>query len=394
MDDAPVLTAEGRAFPVETRWLDRPRDRAEPARGRGGGACSTRCGETEGGVLVFLPGQARDRPDAAAAGAAACRTGWCFSRCMAGCLRRAARGAGAAGRAQAGAGDVDRRDLADHSRRAGRGGCGKGAAGPLRPGLGDDPARHRAGDEGRGRAAPRPCGAGGARLVLPALDPRRGGRDGGLPAAGDRQRRPGRPGARARGLGGGLAGGDVLPDAAAGSRLRRSAGAARRARGDRRRWAGRPSTADGWPGFRCTRGSGTCCWLRDRTAPGPLAADLAALTEARDPLRGAGADLSRRLDALRGADPALAAVRTEAKRLRALAPSGRGAGLSPGGVLSLAYPDRDRRSGGPGRRRVTCLPTARGRSCRSSTRLDRRRCWWRPTWTAIFARRRSGWRCR
>lgn len=81
---------------------------------------------------------------------------------------------------------------------------------------------------------------------------------------------------------------------------------------------------------------------------GPLAADLAALLETRDPLRAAGGrapvDLALRLEALRGgraADPAaVASVRAEAKRLRALAPPGEGAGLSPGGALSLAFPDR------------------------------------------------------
>ncbi|MBB5223117.1 ATP-dependent helicase HrpB [Amaricoccus macauensis] len=82
---------------------------------------------------------------------------------------------------------------------------------------------------------------------------------------------------------------------------------------------------------------------------GALAADLAALVEGRDPLRGEGrrppVDLALRLAALRGtraADPAaVAAIRTEAKRLRALAPKGTGTGgLSPGAVLSLAFPDR------------------------------------------------------
>jgi ATP-dependent helicase HrpB len=81
---------------------------------------------------------------------------------------------------------------------------------------------------------------------------------------------------------------------------------------------------------------------------GALAADLAALLEARDPLRGPGrrppVDLALRLDALRGraaGDPAaIAAVRTEAKRLRALAPTAAGADLAPGAALSLAFPDR------------------------------------------------------
>ncbi len=89
---------------------------------------------------------------------------------------------------------------------------------------------------------------------------------------------------------------------------------------------------------------------------GALAADLAALLQARDPLRGQGArapvDLALRLVALR--DPgaveaehavtvdrgALAALRIESSRLRTLAAGRSGPGLSPGAAASLAYPDR------------------------------------------------------
>ncbi|MCA0271668.1 MAG: ATP-dependent helicase HrpB [Proteobacteria bacterium] len=78
---------------------------------------------------------------------------------------------------------------------------------------------------------------------------------------------------------------------------------------------------------------------------GPEAATLAALLEERDPLRGAPADLMLRLDALR--DPARFAadrgivehIRTEAKRLaRMVAPvEGR---FTPAEMAALAYPDR------------------------------------------------------
>lgn len=90
---------------------------------------------------------------------------------------------------------------------------------------------------------------------------------------------------------------------------------------------------------------------------GALAANLAALVEGRDPLRAEGqrppVDLSLRLPLLR--DPsrapdraAAATVRTEAGRLRALVPAQPGPGLSPGAALSLAFPDRigQRRPGG------------------------------------------------
>ena len=96
------------------------------------------------------------------------------------------------------------------------------------------------------------------------------------------------------------------------------------------------------------------------TEPSQLAADLAALLEARDPLRGtagrAPSDLGLRLLALRDPDRteseapvrvdrgAIAALRSEGRRLMprrtADRDPGSGPDLSPGAVLSLAYPDR------------------------------------------------------
>jgi ATP-dependent helicase HrpB len=59
--DAPVVTSEGRAFPVETRWRDRPlpRDRTRDAAIAADIARAVE--ETEGGVLVFLPGEGEIR---------------------------------------------------------------------------------------------------------------------------------------------------------------------------------------------------------------------------------------------------------------------------------------------------------------------------------------------
>ena len=55
LDGAPVIEAEGRAFPVETRYLGRnPAERLEEAVA---GACLTALGEESGSILVFLPGQ-------------------------------------------------------------------------------------------------------------------------------------------------------------------------------------------------------------------------------------------------------------------------------------------------------------------------------------------------
>ncbi|MHA3915990.1 ATP-dependent helicase HrpB [Halovulum sp. GXIMD14793] len=59
--DAPIVTSEGRSFGIETRWLDRP---ASGLSGRGvyeaavADLVETALAETEGGVLVFLPGRA------------------------------------------------------------------------------------------------------------------------------------------------------------------------------------------------------------------------------------------------------------------------------------------------------------------------------------------------
>ncbi|WP_334065059.1 ATP-dependent helicase HrpB [Limimaricola cinnabarinus] len=58
---APVVVSEGRSFPVETRWLDRPL----PARARLEAEVADLVGraarETEGSILVFLPGEGEIR---------------------------------------------------------------------------------------------------------------------------------------------------------------------------------------------------------------------------------------------------------------------------------------------------------------------------------------------
>ena len=61
MGDAPVVTSEGRAFPVETRWLPRPPDASLRLEALVAGAVRAALEETEGGVLVFLPGEGEIR---------------------------------------------------------------------------------------------------------------------------------------------------------------------------------------------------------------------------------------------------------------------------------------------------------------------------------------------
>ncbi len=56
LNDAPVVTSEGRAFPVEIRWISHPLRRSELLETA---AASIRdaLDETDGGILVFLPGE-------------------------------------------------------------------------------------------------------------------------------------------------------------------------------------------------------------------------------------------------------------------------------------------------------------------------------------------------
>jgi ATP-dependent helicase HrpB len=61
MGDAPIVTSMGRAFPVETRWLPRPPDASLRPEAVVAGAVRAALEETEGGVLVFLPGEGEIR---------------------------------------------------------------------------------------------------------------------------------------------------------------------------------------------------------------------------------------------------------------------------------------------------------------------------------------------
>src|SRR6056297_3371680 len=61
MGGVPVITSEGRSYPVETRWLDRPlpkQSRFDPALAD---LVARAVAETDGGVLVFLPGEGEIR---------------------------------------------------------------------------------------------------------------------------------------------------------------------------------------------------------------------------------------------------------------------------------------------------------------------------------------------
>ncbi|MEC8195158.1 MAG: ATP-dependent helicase HrpB, partial [Pseudomonadota bacterium] len=61
MGNAPMIASKGRAYPVETRWLDKPlpkNTRLEEATAR---LITQAVNETDGGVLVFLPGEGEIR---------------------------------------------------------------------------------------------------------------------------------------------------------------------------------------------------------------------------------------------------------------------------------------------------------------------------------------------
>jgi ATP-dependent helicase HrpB len=61
MGDAPRITSEGRAFPVETRWLARSPDASLRYPAMMAGLVVQALDETAGGVLVFLPGEGEIR---------------------------------------------------------------------------------------------------------------------------------------------------------------------------------------------------------------------------------------------------------------------------------------------------------------------------------------------
>jgi len=65
LDAAPVLGSEGRAYPVETRWLARPVAAGMRLEAATAGLVAEALAETSGGVLVFLPGEAEIRRVAA-----------------------------------------------------------------------------------------------------------------------------------------------------------------------------------------------------------------------------------------------------------------------------------------------------------------------------------------
>jgi ATP-dependent helicase HrpB len=61
MGDAPIVTSEGRAYPVETRWLEQPVTRGTRIESVMADIILSASSETEGGILAFFPGEGEIR---------------------------------------------------------------------------------------------------------------------------------------------------------------------------------------------------------------------------------------------------------------------------------------------------------------------------------------------
>jgi ATP-dependent helicase HrpB len=334
MGDAPMITAEGRAFPVETRWLPRPVDASLRFEAAMAGLIRQAVEEVpEGGVLAFLPGEGEiRRVEAALQGLPGCTIRPLFGAMDFAAQRAALAPAegrkivlatsiaetsltlpdirvvvdgGRARRARFDPGSgmsrlvTERVTRAEAEQRRGR--AGRVAAGVC----------YRLwtkGEEGALAAFPPPEMA-AADLAPLALELAQWGSDA-LPFL---TPPPAGPLAEARALLQGLG-------ALEGSRITDHG----------RALAALP--------------------LHPRIAhmlavAGPGAATLAALLEERDPLRGAGPDLLLRLKAIdrppaEAHRPTIERIRTEAKRLARAAPKGSQVGLSPAQMAALSYPDR------------------------------------------------------
>ncbi|WP_299784486.1 ATP-dependent helicase HrpB [uncultured Marivita sp.] len=59
--DAPIVTSEGRSFPVDTRWLERPVPKGTRFETAAADLIAQAIAETEGGLLAFLPGEGEIR---------------------------------------------------------------------------------------------------------------------------------------------------------------------------------------------------------------------------------------------------------------------------------------------------------------------------------------------
>ncbi|OSP55693.1 ATP-dependent helicase HrpB [Pseudoruegeria sp. SK021] len=345
LDDAPMVTSEGRSFLVETRWLDRPLDRMARLEAATADLVRQAVAETEGGVLVFLPGEGEIRRVASALEGRLPDT--CVVQPLFGAMDAAAQRAAIAP-ARVGRKLVLATAIAETS-------------------LTIEDIRVVV-DAGRARRARFDPGSGMSRLVTERVtraeaEQRRGRAGRVAPGICYRLWTKGEEGAMA-----GFAPAEIEAADLTGLALDLALWGARAAE---LAFLSPPPEAAlseaqallqqlgalGPTGQITAHGKVLATTpLHPRLAhmlatAGPAAADLAALLSDRDPLRGAASDLTLRLEALSnpgragaGRGPtvnraALERIRSEARRLRRLPGQGT-APLDPAEMAALAYPDR------------------------------------------------------
>ncbi len=337
LGDAPMITAEGRAFPVETRWLPRPPDASLRFEAAMAALIRQALAETEGtggGLLAFLPGEGEiRRVEGLLAGLAGCDI-----RPLFGAMDFAAQRAALApvpGRKVVLATSIAETSLTLPEIRV-------------------------VVDGGRARRAHFDTGSGMSRLVTERV------------TRAEAEQRRGRAGRVAAGIcyrlwtkgeEGGLAAfpppeiaaADLAPLALemalwGGTDLPFLTPPPGPALTEARALLTGLGALDG-PGRITAHGRHLASLpLHPRLAhmlaeAGPAAADLAALLEERDPLRHAPPDLALRLAAIarppaEAHRPTIERIRQEARRLARMIPSGPPLPLSLGQMAALAYPDR------------------------------------------------------
>ncbi len=345
MGDAPMLTAEGRAFPVETRWLDRPVARGVRLPQAVADQVLIALAETEGGMLVFLPGEGEIRQTAAALSGrlpADVRLHTLYGA-MPFAEQRAAIAPAGHGRklvlataiAETSLTITDIRVVVD----AGRARRARYDPGSGMTRLVTEPVSRAEAEQRRGRAG----------RVAEGLCYRMWtkGQEGALPAFAPPEIETADLTALALEL--------AVWGAGTGADLAFLTPPPAGALSEARALLHGLGALDGAGRITAQGRAMASLPLHPRLAhmllaAGKSAAPLAALMEARDPLNGAPADLSLRLAALKDARAyadnhpwpvrrdALERIRTEAKRLARLAPAD--AGLAPAEMAALAYPDR------------------------------------------------------
>lgn len=348
MGDAPVITADGRAFPVEVVWLDRPLPREARLEAAVVDLVLRAVAETEGGVLVFLPGE----------GEIARVQGMLAGRLQEDCVVRPLFGAMAfaAQRAALEPEEAGRRKVV------------------LATAIAETsltlPDIRAVVDGGRARRARFDPGSGMSRLVTERVTRaeavQRAGRAGRVaPGRCYRLWAKAEEGALAAYPPPEIAAADLaglaLELALWGGEVAFLTPPPAPAMAEARGLLQRLGALD--EGGRITAHGRVVAAMpvHPRLAhmlavAGAGAAPVAAVLSERDPLRGAGCDLALRLAALRGAEVpgqvdrgTVERIRAEAKRLGKGLPAG--AGMSVGAMAALAYPDRigQRRPGGEAR---------------------------------------------